>query len=318
MAWPIPAAVRLGRQPGGGASRVRMRMDHRANLRLPAEAPDPDRGPRRNGEPQHGLGLDQQLVLQWQQQAGNAAVTHLLLGGGRAAAVQRRLRGRRPAGRTNPELDDAWVARLVDPVVPSRSAQDEGHPQLQRQEGKGGKRSRITQGPGDVPEVQVGRRFPIVYRAGGWRGTSVILDVFEQGGKIMIAWYDVSRSRHEVRPLDLFEDYHRAGPTGEMRPSDWRAYSLLDKVSPREWYEHRSDPVGFLMGILETLRPGTAEEKQQVERTLAPAAYRAAIKRLALDNLAEGEKESRELLGRGPAFFASLAKPWGVMSQQVV
>jgi len=148
MAWPIPAAVRLGRQPGGGASRVRMRMDHRANLRLPAEAPDPDRGPRRNGEPQHGLGLDQQLVLQWQQQAGNAAVTHLLLGGGRAAAVQRRLRGRRPAGRTNPELDDAWVARLVDPVVPSRSAQDEGHPQLQRQDGKGGKRSRITQGPG--------------------------------------------------------------------------------------------------------------------------------------------------------------------------
>jgi len=214
------------------------------------------------------------------------------------------------------ELGNAYVMRLMDHVVPSGSAQAERQHQLQRQEAKEEGRSRITQGPGGVPAVQVGKRFPLSYHPGVRIGTSIILDVFEQGEKTMIAWYDVSRSRHEIRPLDLFEDWIRAEPAVEMRPSDWRAYSLLDKVSPREWYEHRKDPVGFFMRVLEGLRPGTAEEKRQVEKTLAPAAYRAAIKRIALDNLAQGEKETREILGRGPAFFANLAKPWGPLERK--
>ncbi len=213
------------------------------------------------------------------------------------------------------ERGNAYVQRLVGHLLSEPTGANRQY-QVQRQNAGKERTGRITRGPGGVPAVQLGSRFRQVWHPGVRIGTNIILNIFEQGNNIMIAWYDLSRSRHEIRPMHSFQDRLEAGPVGEMRPADWRAYRLLDRVPPREWYEHRDDPVGFIMAKLETLKPGGAEEKAQVEKTLAPAAYRAAIKRLALANLVESEKQTRAFLGKGRAFFARLAKPWGPLEQK--
>ncbi|MBP1704450.1 MAG: hypothetical protein H6Q36_189 [Chloroflexi bacterium] len=209
------------------------------------------------------------------------------------------------------EVGNASVARLIDRTTRAGQAREE-RTALQRQGTAPEQRSAIAEGPGGVPAVRVGR---LTYHPGVRIGTTIILDVFERGGTVMLGWFDVARARHEIRPLDLFEDWLKAGPVGEAQPSEMRAYAVLDRVSPRQWYENRADPAGFLMRVLQEVRPGSAEERP-VATTLAPAAYRAAIKRLALANLADAEKQTRGLLARGPAFFASVARPWGPLEQR--